>query len=148
VLQEENQFLFVAKTGEDEFAAVLESGFDVKIMVPGHKRSEKCDAFPPDILMHIGNSFSAHLIMHRSVSKLLRNWKPDIVIETVNTIPFFFRAKNCFKKTGYSIFEVDLSNNGRNLEIRTKSSSGKCWETYLRTFMAANRFKVSNGYNF
>ena len=30
VLQEENQFLFVAKTGEDEFAAVLESGFDLK----------------------------------------------------------------------------------------------------------------------
>ena len=75
-------------------------GFDVKIMVPGHKRSEKCDALPPNILVHIGKRFSAHLIMHMSVSKLLRKWEPDIVIETVNTIPFFLVSKVISKRPG------------------------------------------------
>jgi len=78
----------------------MESGFDVKIMVPGHKKTEKCELLPPDTLIHVGNSLSAHFIMQMSVLKLFRKWKPDIVIETVNTIPFFFVSKVISKKPG------------------------------------------------
>jgi glycosyltransferase involved in cell wall biosynthesis len=78
----------------------MESGFDVKIMVPGHKKTEKCDSVSPDTLIHVGNSFSAHFFMQMAVSNLLRKWKPDIVIETVNTIPFFFVPKVISKRPG------------------------------------------------
>lgn len=78
----------------------LQRGIDVKIMVPGHKKSENCVSTSPSILLHVGNSFSAHLLMQMSLSKLLRTWKPDIVIETVNTIPFFFVAKVVSKRPG------------------------------------------------
>jgi glycosyltransferase involved in cell wall biosynthesis len=78
----------------------IDNGFDVKIMVPGHKKTEKCDQLSASDLIHVGNSFSAHLLMQIHVSKLLRSWKPDIVIETVNTIPFFFVAKVISKRKG------------------------------------------------
>lgn len=78
----------------------IHSGFDVKIMVPGHKKLEKCESISPDILVHVGKGFSTHFIMQIFVYKLLRNWKPDIVIEAVNTIPFFLVSSVISRKPG------------------------------------------------
>ncbi len=78
---------------------LVKDGHQVKIISSGYPASQKFDTQNGAGVIRVGNKFTLYWQAYRYYKKNLQDW-PDVVIEEINTIPFFtqFYTKKSAKK--------------------------------------------------
>ncbi len=88
-----------AEVVNEEIAKRLATdGHEVKLVVGGYKNCKKREFVSGYEVIRVGGRFSVYLQAYRLYKNELKNW-PDIIIEEVNTIPFFSRYYTGKKKS-------------------------------------------------
>ncbi|OGG51400.1 hypothetical protein A2704_03465 [Candidatus Kaiserbacteria bacterium RIFCSPHIGHO2_01_FULL_54_36b] len=105
---------------------LVRDGHEVKFLVAGYK-----DAMPEEIrdgfaVVRIGNRFSVYWRVYRYYKKHLQEW-PDLVIDEMNTIPFFakfYAIKNEKSEEGSSMARSGGAGLGDVLNSTTENHAG------------------------
>jgi glycosyltransferase involved in cell wall biosynthesis len=97
--------------GAEEYVSQLclnwgQQGHEVFLLTSIHLDHEICSGIEKTKIVHRGGKYTAHVLLFLEVKKLMHTLNFDLVIEVVNTIPFFFVSKVARKQKNLKFYKL------------------------------------------